>query len=81
MIQLSYTSKYDILLHIYSLAIDDYFDGPCRDNDALRIDDVWIFAPIINNLTFYVKLKITRNQLKCLSFHEAEWPITFYPFK
>ena len=81
MICLGYTSTRDILPHIFALTIQDYVDGPCLDRDTNYPDPVWIFAPTIEQTTFYIKLKIIGNQVRCLSFHEAEKSISRYPFR
>ncbi len=81
MIQLGYTSKSDVIYHINVLTIGDYAEGPCEDHDLARMEDVWVFAPEITGLIFYIKLKLVGNQVKCLSFHEAEHIVSHYPFR
>lgn len=81
MIKLGYTGKQDVLLHIMNLAVQDYVKGPCPDDNPKMPEAVWVFAPEINDETFYVKVKIIGSQVRCLSFHEAEKPIQQYPFR
>lgn len=81
MVKLGYTGKQDVLSQIISLTVQDYVNGPCPDDNPNLPDPVWIFAPEINDETFYIKVKIIGNQVRCLSFHEAEKPINQYPFR
>lgn len=69
-------------LEILSLSIVDYSSGPEQDRD--HPGDLWIFGKTINGYEIYIKLKIAEIKdtkiAKCISFHEAEFSLT-YPFK
>ena len=67
---------------ILNLTVNDYCDGPKPDQD--RPGEIWEFGNIIDGKEIYIKLKIakigTERIAKCISFHEARYPLTF-PFK
>jgi hypothetical protein len=69
-------------LEILSLSTVDYSSGPEQDRD--RPGDLWIFGKTINGHEIYIKLKIAEIKdtkiAKCISFHKAEFSLT-YPFK
>lgn len=69
-------------LEILSLSVVDYSSGPEQDRD--HPGDLWIFGKTINGYEIYIKLKIAEIKdtkiAKCISFHEAEFSLT-YPFK
>jgi hypothetical protein len=62
----------------------DYSAGPIRDTDPTWPGYVWIFGTDIEKTEIYIKLKVEEENGQkisvCLSFHEAERPLT-YPFK
>ena len=67
---------------ILSLSVQDYSSGPDPDND--RPGELWVFGRIVDGREVYIKLKVAEvdgeKLAKCLSFHSAEYAIT-YPFK
>lgn len=69
----------DILLE---LSVEDYIKGPEEDTD--RKGDIWVFGKEISKKSIYIKLKIdgmgVNTFAKCLSFHIAEYPLSF-PYK
>lgn len=67
---------------ILNLSVNDYCKGPSKDTD--QGGDVWEFGKEVGERTIYLKLKIfmidKKIQAKCISFHEAEYPMS-WPFK
>lgn len=59
-----------------------------KPEDFYRIEDglymekyiMWSFGKIVQTIEMYIKISITERNIICISFHEAEFPIT-YPFK
>ena len=80
--------KIDIAkFYIETLEVKDYWKGPEPDDKEFNNYDWWFFAREINtvlgNTLFYIKIRIEtrgREQVICLSFHEADYPIDF-PYK
>lgn len=63
------------------MEVEDYCKGPEADDKNYNW---WFFAREINtavgNTLFYIKIRIEtrgREQVLCLSFHEADYPINF----
>ncbi len=54
---------------------DDYYKGPKQDFDRSGV--IWEFKKNIEEIPFYVKMKIVQENgehiLKCLGFHEDEF--------
>lgn len=75
-------TKKTVVLEILGLSVIDYSSGPNPDRDLPG--ELWIFGKEINGHEIYIKLKIAEIKglkiAKCLSFHEAEFSLT-YPFK
>lgn len=68
---------------ILSLALEDYSSGPTRDDYKPGI--YWVFGKKLDAAEIYIKLKIVTDTYGndfaiCLSFHPAEYPMTF-PFQ
>ena len=73
------------------LQVEDYWKGP-EEDDKVRGGprDIWFFGVDYQEIQIYIKLQLveekdaksgqTRRHAKCISFHEAEWPIV-YPYK
>jgi hypothetical protein len=63
------------------LTYRDYVDGPVLDDNpryAAMGHCWWIFGLRVEDLTVYVKLRISASKVVvCLSFHEAQFPIKF----
>jgi len=63
-----------------SLVPANYVSGPVADRD-IPGEDVWTFGAEIEGEEYYIKLKLkTNQQLLCLSFHKAEYPLK-YPYR
>lgn len=60
---------------LLELVVGDYYKGPKQDFDRPGV--VWEFKKSIDDIPFYIKLKITNDNgkdiLKCLSFHEDDY--------
>ena len=60
---------------IFDLVVGDYYKGPKQDFDRAGV--IWEFKKNLDDIPFYVKLKISqengKNILKCLGFHEDEF--------
>jgi len=41
---------------------------------------MWSFGKLVQHIEVYIKISMTERNVICISFHEAEFPIT-YPFK
>lgn len=67
----------DVKSQILSLEVEDYYKGPKQDFDRSKPGDIWEFKKNIDDVRFYVKLKITKvngiDILRCLGFHEDEF--------
>ena len=73
--------------YIETLKVKDYWKGPEPDHKNYNNYDWWFFAREINtalgNTLFYIKIRVEtrgREQVICLSFHEADYPVNF-PYK
>lgn len=73
--------------YIKDLEVEHYWKGPEPDDKDINNYDWWFFARWINTplgkTLFYIKIRIEtrgREQVICLSFHEADYPIIF-PYK
>ncbi|TDO94136.1 hypothetical protein DFR79_104101 [Halanaerobium saccharolyticum] len=73
--------------YIENLAVKDYWKGPEPDDKEFNNYEWWFFAREINTALgktlFYIKIRIEtrgREQIICLSFHEADYLIKF-PYK
>ena len=65
---------------ILDLSLTDYCSGPKKDRDEAGY--VWEFGKCISGCEVYIKLKVVDIDnvqfVKCISFHEAEWPMHFH---
>jgi len=63
---------------IWKLKPEDFY----RVEDGLYMDKylMWSFGKTVHNIEIYIKISLTERNTICISFHEAEYPIT-YPFK
>ena len=66
---------------IMQLTYENYHKGPERDKDRKK-GNIWEFGVIIDHEEVYVKLSddFSHNIAKCISFHKAEFKIS-YPYK
>lgn len=66
---------------ILSLSLTNYCEGPNPDHS--RDGYVWIFGKKLEGIEVYIKLKLveldTGMMAKCISFHEADHPLS-YPY-
>ncbi|WP_273122710.1 hypothetical protein [Bacillus weihaiensis] len=80
----------DALTYVYEMDHHNYSKGPEEDRDTkFAPGDVWIFGlpegfipDTAVNDEVYVKLKelLQTDRMICLSFHKAQWPISYaYP--
>ena len=57
--------------------VGDYYKGPKQDFDPKRPGDIWEFKKDVDDVQFYVKIKIVQENgediVKCLGFHEDEF--------
>ena len=64
---------------IYSIQDIDYSNGPIAN--TLNDDgDLWVFGKDHSGVEIYIKISLGANGAVCVSFHEAESPMS-YPFK
>jgi len=63
---------------IRKLKPEDFY----RVEDGLYMDKylMWSFGKLVQKIEIYIKISITERNTICISFHEAEYPIS-YPFK
>ncbi|MCC8117574.1 MAG: toxin [Bacteroidales bacterium] len=75
-LSLTETIQYDI---VKTLDVPDYVHTVIDD---LQYGDMWVFGKTYKNTNLYIKISLGRPNSKtiCISFHEAEFPLTF-PFK
>jgi hypothetical protein len=68
------------LKHIKNLTVEDFVSGPT--NDSFGSTPLWVFGIDIYGSEIYIKLQL--NQMNkpviCISFHIAEFPLS-YPYK
>lgn len=62
---------------ILGLVVGDYYKGPKQDLDPNRPGEIWEFKKNVDDMQFYVKVKIVQENgekiLKCLGFHEDDF--------
>lgn len=68
-------------LVIESLVAEDYVQGPVVD-ELNRFGEMWVFGKDVKGREIYIKIMLgcEGSQTICISFHIAEYPLT-YPFK
>ncbi|WP_270297459.1 toxin [Eggerthella sinensis] len=73
----------DVHHEVRNLCVEDYAAGPLAD-DKHRPRDLWVFGKYVRELEVYVKLAVYirdgHAESVCVSFHEAERPLT-YPYR
>ena len=64
-----------------ALTSEDYSEGPVEEV-VFKGSAMWIFGKSINNTKVYIKISLGKpgNNVLCISFHPAEYPLN-YPFK
>lgn len=73
----------DVLQSVQELGVVDYSSGPFCDNKG-RPRDLWVFGRYLEQYEVYIKLTAWLEggtvRTMCVSFHEAEQPLS-YPYK
>ncbi|MDE2237050.1 MAG: hypothetical protein KGK30_04105 [Elusimicrobia bacterium] len=74
---------------ILGLRVENYIKGPEEDDRARGPKDIWFFGVEYEQVSIYIKLQLveekdaaagkTLKHAKCISFHEAKWPM-IYPY-
>ena len=66
---------------IERLQVEDYSEGPL-DDTLYGVSSMWVFGKKVQGTEVYIKISmgIFGSEVICISFPEAEFPIT-YPFK
>jgi hypothetical protein len=77
-LEISPTKRKEVL---DSLKVEDYIQGPL-DEKMLGILPMWVFGKQVKKREVYIKVSmgLENNSAVCLSFHIAEYPLS-YPFK
>jgi hypothetical protein len=70
------------LQFILNLKIEEYYAGPKQDTYDLTKPDYYEFGVLVNDTEVYVKISmgLPNKPADCMSFHPAEFAIT-YPLK
>jgi len=71
---------------IKRLRYENYFRGPSPDHDGNPDKHWWEFGRVIDGYEIYIKIRVYERKdgsfaAKCMSFHIAEWPISYPPRK
>lgn len=63
---------------ISELKFNDYCGGPIQDQQNVG-GDLWIFGKLFKHTEIYIKISMgfSGKQTICISFHEAEHPMTY----
>ena len=61
---------------ISDLRPKDYIEGPKRDRSGME-GEIWVFGREEKGTMLYIKLKIDKVNVKCLSFHPARQQMRF----
>lgn len=73
----------DVHQAVRKLEVVDYSSGPLKDGRG-RPRDLWVFGKYLEEYEVYIKLAAYPIggdvRAVCVSFHEAEWPLT-YPYQ
>jgi len=66
---------------IESIEVKDFVEGPIKD-EMYGMDDMWVFGKLLKHKEVYIKISLGKpnQQVICISFHIAEYPLK-YPFK
>ncbi|MBO8128236.1 MAG: type II toxin-antitoxin system MqsR family toxin [Peptococcaceae bacterium] len=76
MVALGFSSKWEVAAVVKNLAVSDYAEGPCPDDNPNHTGDIWVFGPEIEGNQYYLKIKVRdRPEVVCLSFHIPKWPL------
>lgn len=74
-------TKQEVKYEIFKLRVEDYVSGPDEDH-TYEDETVWVFGRPIDKKEIYIKLQIVRipkykEEAVCISFHEANRPLTY----
>lgn len=80
LLELEFTSK-KVKELLLDLELEDFSEGPIKD-DIFHFTELWVFGKTIKDREVYIKIALGsfNEQTICISFHFAEYPMTF-PFK
>lgn len=70
----------DVFQILLELTPHNYYRGPSTDYNTNETDCIWEFGMMIGAREIYIKLKLTEDFVKDISFHFAERKLTF-PFE
>lgn len=70
----------DVFQILTELTPQSYYRGPSTDYDTNETDSIWEFGITLEGRKIYIKLKLTADFVKNISFHFAEKEMNF-PFK
>lgn len=70
----------DVFEILKELTPQNYYRGPSTDYNTNEPDSIWEFGIILEGREIYIKLKLTSDFVKDISFHFAEKLMEF-PFK
>ena len=67
--------------HLEELQLEDYSEGPFEEK-LYGNAEMWIFGKEIKATDIYIKISMgmPSSEVLCISFHQAEHPLT-YPYK
>lgn len=66
---------------LLELEVEDFSEGPLED-EIIHFTELWVFGKTIKERAVYIKIALGQfnEQTICISFHFAEYPMTF-PFR
>ena len=68
----------DIIEEINSLTCEDYCSGPSDDRNSAEKNCIWEFGKQIDDVTVYIKIKLTVEEVLTISFHTAERELRYH---
>lgn len=80
LIQLNYNSE-DVKNELMNIKTEEYVESVPDTKDGITLN---IFSKTIKKQQIYIKVKISSKEngkVLCLSFHFAEYPIKYFPYK
>ena len=67
----------DVFQILTGLTPENYYRGPSTDYDTNEIESIWEFGITLEGREIYIKLKLTTDFVKDISFHFAEKAMEF----
>lgn len=67
----------DVFQILTELTPQNYYRGPSTDYDTNEIETIWEFGITLEGQEIYIKLKLTADFVKDISFHFAEKELKF----